>query len=178
MGNLVQYERTDRVVLVVTFIAAFIGLSALLMAGTASAAPSSTWDRVAQCESGGRWNTNTGNGYSGGLQFSPSTWRAHGGKGNPANASREQQIAVAERVLASQGWGAWPECSKKANATAHRPEAKIKTSSKSKSVYRVTSGDTLSKVAARHGTSVQRLMKLNPGVDSQHRIYVGQSLRL
>ena len=84
--------------------------------GTAHAAPDDLWDRIAQCESGGRWNTSTGNGYSGGLQFSPSTWRAHGGKGSAAHASRAEQIRVAERILASQGWGAWPSCSKKVGA--------------------------------------------------------------
>ena len=71
------------------------------------------WDRLAQCEAGGNWATNTGNGYSGGLQFSPGTWAANGGTGNAADASREQQIAVAQNVLARQGWGAWPACSAK-----------------------------------------------------------------
>ncbi len=88
----------------------------IALAGSAEAAPASVWDRVAQCESGGNWSTNTGNGYYGGLQFSPSTWRAYGGTGSAANASREQQIAVAERVLDAQGWGAWPVCSRKAGA--------------------------------------------------------------
>ena len=71
----------------------------------------SVWDRLAQCESGGNWSINTGNGYSGGLQFSPGTWRANGGSGSASNASRAEQIRVAQRVLASQGWGAWPACS-------------------------------------------------------------------
>jgi LysM repeat protein len=71
----------------------------------------SVWDRLAQCESGGNWGTNTGNGYSGGLQFAPGTWRANGGSGSAHNASRAEQIRVAQRVLASQGWGAWPACS-------------------------------------------------------------------
>ena len=71
------------------------------------------WDSLAQCESSGNWGTNTGNGYAGGLQFSPSTWAAYGGTGSAANASREQQIAVAEKVQASQGWGAWPACAAK-----------------------------------------------------------------
>lgn len=71
----------------------------------------SHWDALAQCESGGDWGISTGNGYYGGLQFSMSTWQAMGGSGNPASASREQQIAVAERVLDAQGWGAWPSCS-------------------------------------------------------------------
>ena len=78
-----------------------------------AAAPASTWDSLAQCESGGNWATNTGNGYSGGLQFSQSTWAAYGGTGSAANASREQQIAVAQKVQARQGWGAWPACAAK-----------------------------------------------------------------
>jgi hypothetical protein len=77
----------------------------------------SIWDRIAQCESGGNWADNTGNGYSGGLQFTPGTWTSHGG-GQFApqawQASREQQIIIAQRVQADQGWGAWPVCSRKA----------------------------------------------------------------
>jgi LysM repeat protein len=78
-----------------------------------SAAPASgsVWDRLAQCESGGNWGINTGNGYSGGLQFSQGTWSANGGTGSASSASRAEQIRVAERVRASQGWGAWPACS-------------------------------------------------------------------
>ena len=73
----------------------------------------SVWDSIAQCESGGNWAINTGNGYQGGLQFSPSTWAGYGGTEYAATAdqaTREQQIAVAERVQAAQGWGAWPAC--------------------------------------------------------------------
>ena len=77
------------------------------------AAPVSTWDKVAQCESGGNWATSTGNGFHGGLQFTASTWRSFGGSGMPHQASRTEQIAVAERVLAAQGWKAWPACSHK-----------------------------------------------------------------
>ena len=90
------------------------GAAAAIMAPTASAAPDSDWDRLAQCEAGGNWHINTGNGYHGGLQFNPQTWQANGGGQFAATAdqaSREQQIVVAERVLASQGWGAWPACS-------------------------------------------------------------------
>jgi LysM repeat protein len=90
---------------------ALAGLGLGASAGAATAAPASDWDALAQCESGGNWGINTGNGYSGGLQFSPSTWAAYGGSGSAADASREQQIAVAERVLEGQGWGAWPSCS-------------------------------------------------------------------
>jgi hypothetical protein len=86
--------------------------SAQRSTATASApAGGGVWDRLAQCESGGNWGINTGNGYSGGLQFAPGTWSAHGGTGSAHNASRAEQIRVAERVRASQGWGAWPACS-------------------------------------------------------------------
>jgi resuscitation-promoting factor RpfE len=71
------------------------------------------WDAIAQCESGGNWGINTGNGFSGGLQFTPSTWRANGGSGSANNASREEQIRVAENVLHSQGIGAWPVCGRR-----------------------------------------------------------------
>lgn len=90
------------------------GAAAALMAPTAAAAPDSDWDRLAQCESGGNWSINTGNGYHGGLQFNASTWQAYGGGEFAATAdqaSREQQIVIAERTLAQQGWGAWPACS-------------------------------------------------------------------
>jgi LysM repeat protein len=80
---------------------------------TSTSVGGSVWDRLAQCESGGNWGINTGNGYSGGLQFAPGTWAANGGSGSAHNASREEQIRVAERVRGSQGWGAWPACSSK-----------------------------------------------------------------
>ena len=82
-------------------------------APSAAQAPVSTWDKVAQCESGGNWATSTGNGFHGGLQFTASTWRSFGGSGMPHQASRTEQIAVAERVLDAQGWKAWPACSRK-----------------------------------------------------------------
>ena len=90
--------------------------SGLAAANSASAA-GSVWDSVASCESGGNWSINTGNGYYGGLQFSGSTWRAYGGGGYAPRAdlaSRSAQIAVAQRVLASQGPGAWPTCGARA----------------------------------------------------------------
>ncbi|MEV6613654.1 transglycosylase family protein [Streptomyces sp. NPDC051051] len=85
----------------------------LMAAGNASAATASEWDAVAQCESGGNWSINTGNGYYGGLQFSASTWAAYGGTqyaGTADKASKSQQIQIAEKVLAGQGKGAWPVC--------------------------------------------------------------------
>ncbi|QUR68863.1 transglycosylase family protein [Mycobacterium spongiae] len=97
----------------IAFTGAVLGGGSLAMAGQAAAATDGEWDRVASCESGGNWAINTGNGYHGGLQFSQSTWASHGGdEYAPAAqlATREQQIAVAERVLATQGRGAWPVC--------------------------------------------------------------------
>lgn len=87
--------------------------SAPAPAPTPAAPSGSVWDRLAQCESGGNWAINTGNGYYGGLQFSPSSWAAAGGSGMPHQASRDEQIRVAENLLAMQGWGAWPACSAK-----------------------------------------------------------------
>ena len=79
-----------------------------------SSTPSgSVWDKLAQCESGGNWSINTGNGYYGGLQFSLSTWRAYGGSGYPHKASREEQIRIAKKLQAAAGWGSWPACSSK-----------------------------------------------------------------
>ncbi|MGA9675529.1 MAG: transglycosylase family protein, partial [Mycobacterium sp.] len=71
------------------------------------------WDAIAQCESGGNWGISTGNGFSGGLQFTPGTWRGNGGSGSPNGASREEQIRVAENVLHSQGIRAWPVCGRR-----------------------------------------------------------------
>jgi LysM repeat protein len=99
------------------------------LAIAATPASATNWDAIAQCESSGNWNTNTGNGYYGGLQFSQSTWKAYGGTGSAANASREQQIAVAERVLQGQGIGAWPVCGKKGGGSS-APKATGKTTKK------------------------------------------------
>jgi len=76
-------------------------------------ASGSVWDRLAQCESGGNWHINTGNGFYGGVQFTLATWRAYGGSGLPSSASREQQIAIAQKLQAAAGWGQWPACSAK-----------------------------------------------------------------
>lgn len=82
----------------------------------ADAASDRTWNRLARCESGGRWHIDTGNGYYGGLQISKSTWDGYGGRRFarfPDNATRRQQIRVAERIQNGQGWGAWPTCSQR-----------------------------------------------------------------
>lgn len=104
---------TNRFIKVAAGSIAFGAISAGF-APLASAAPDSDWDRLAQCESSGNWAIDTGNGYQGGLQFAPSTWAAYGGTAYAPSANlatREEQIVVAERVLAAQGWGAWPACS-------------------------------------------------------------------
>lgn len=98
----------------IAFTGAVIGGSGLALgAGHAAAATDEEWDQVAACESGNNWAINTGNGYHGGLQFSPGTWSGNGGGEYAPSAylaTREEQIAVAERVLATQGRGAWPVC--------------------------------------------------------------------
>lgn len=82
-------------------------------------ATSVNWDAVAQCESGGDWSINTGNGYYGGLQFVPATWTANGGTGSPSRASRAEQIRVAENTLRSQGIRAWPVCGARAHSATY-----------------------------------------------------------
>ncbi|MFI7019653.1 transglycosylase family protein [Streptomyces sp. NPDC050164] len=163
-------------------------LGLLAATGNAAAADSGVWDRIAQCESGGNWHINTGNGYYGGLQFAASTWRAYGGTAyapTADQASKSQQIAVATKVQRAQGWGAWPTCSARAGASGGAPAASAAdpvTSAKpapakpsktparstahpdrgsSRGDYTVREGDTLSGVAARHGTTWQHLYAAN-----------------
>ena len=136
-------------------------------AGTASASAPVDWDRIAQCESGNNWSTNTGNGYYGGLQFSQSTWQANGGAGRADQASREEQIRVAENVLRTQGIGAWGTCGRRASAGTPLPvrqgqrpvsgravqravpvaPAAAPSTSNPDGDYTVKDGDTLSRIA-------------------------------
>ncbi len=162
------------------------------LAGTAGAAPDSDWDRLAQCESGGNWSINTGNGYYGGLQFSPTSWRAFGGSGMPHQAGRDTQIAVAERTLAAQGWGAWPSCSRKlglngsaepnrvrASAPVEAPAAAPAPAPAGNGNYTVQAGDTLSRIAARNGTTWQELWNRNTDVLSNPNVLrIGQTLNV
>ena len=101
-----------------TLIGAALTLVPMLFSTATASADSLNWDAVAACESGGNWSTNTGNGHFGGLQFKPATWASNGGRGNPAAASRGEQIRVAERVLATQGLKAWPKCGPRGIAPA------------------------------------------------------------
>jgi hypothetical protein len=95
-------------------------ISAVLLAATlaapADAATRKTWNRLAKCESGGRWHINTHNGYYGGLQISGGTWRAYGGKrlaSMPHKATKGEQVRIARKIQKRQGWGAWPSCSRR-----------------------------------------------------------------
>ncbi|HWC20934.1 MAG TPA: transglycosylase family protein [Flexivirga sp.] len=113
-------QTTTRAVGIGVAAAAALAAAGVATAGDAHAASVSTWDRVAACESGGNWAINTGNGFYGGLQFTHSTWMAYGGGAYASNAnlaSKSAQISVAEKVLASQGPGAWPVCSVRAGLT-------------------------------------------------------------
>ncbi|MFJ4618538.1 transglycosylase family protein [Streptomyces sp. NPDC088812] len=196
-----------RTTAVLTGAALLAPLGLLAATGNAAAADSGVWDRIAQCESGGDWHINTGNGYYGGLQFSASTWRAYGGTAyapTADRATREQQISVATGVQRAQGWGAWPTCSARAGASGGAPDApssgsassgsassgsgstgsgssaggSAETSAKASATasgrsadrvsrggsggdYTVRAGDTLSTVAARHGTTWQRIYAAN-----------------
>jgi len=96
--------------LLATAIAGTLGIVPMAVSTGSANADAVNWDAIAQCESGGNWSTNTGNGAYGGLQFKQATWSANGGVGNPATASRTEQIRVAENVLRTQGLGAWPKC--------------------------------------------------------------------
>ncbi|GAA2227104.1 transglycosylase family protein [Streptomyces nogalater] len=114
-----QPNRINRASLTVTASGAGLALP-LVAAGTAHAADAATWNKVAACESSGDWSVNTGNGYYGGLQFTRSTWEAYGGTRYAPRAdlaTRDEQIAVAEKVLDGQGPGAWPTCSPRAGLT-------------------------------------------------------------
>lgn len=130
------------------------------------------WDAIAQCESGGNWSISTGNGYYGGLQFSMSTWKANGGSGNPANASREEQIRVANNVLQSQGIGAWPVCGKKAGASGGGSAAPAK--SKAKAPATSNNGSGSKKAPAKSAPVAPALVASNPAGD--YTVVAGDSL--
>ncbi|WP_271632195.1 LysM peptidoglycan-binding domain-containing protein [Solicola gregarius] len=194
-------RRSPRIAAATVGAAAAVAVPVVGGMSPASAADDSTWDRLAQCESGGDWSINTGNGYYGGVQFSSSTWSAFGG-GQYAEradlATRAQQIAIAEKVLDGQGWGAWPACSASLGLTdadaAGTPgaptsgdqsepsrdadRAPVDSSSGS---YTVESGDTLSKIAQAEGVDGgwRALYDANrDSVSDPTLIYVGDQLQL
>jgi len=176
-----------------------IALGAASIAIPANAS-SVNWDAIAQCESGGNWHISTGNGYYGGLQFTLSTWHANGGSGNPANASREEQIRVAENVLSSQGIGAWPVCGARGGSSSrstgsssveHRspvqkapqktykaPKAVQSTPKNSAHSYTVEAGNTLSGIGQSLGINWHTLYNKNVDVvgSDPNLIFPGQIL--
>ncbi|MGW1893664.1 transglycosylase family protein [Streptomyces sp. NPDC002004] len=174
-----QPNRINRASLTVSVGGAGLAIP-LVGAGAAHAADVSTWNKVAACESTNNWSVNTGNGYFGGLQFTQSTWEAYGGRAYAPRAdlaTRDQQIAVAEKVLDGQGPGAWPVCGPRAGlmqggaaphvptqgATTHRsgderpadahrkrevkPEATPQARAGRAEMYTVVHGDSLSRIA-------------------------------
>ncbi|MFE9566873.1 transglycosylase family protein [Streptomyces sp. NPDC006487] len=158
----------------------------LILGGPAEAAPASSWEKLAQCESGGNWQINTGNGYHGGLQFAPGTWEAFGGKAYAAQAhlaSKEQQIAVAEKVLASQGAKAWGGCAKHIEGQQPAAETPAETPAGASGAgggggsYTVRSGDTLSRIAELHEMDWKSLYEANWDRIKDPRVIVpGQKL--
>ncbi|MEU7637726.1 transglycosylase family protein [Streptomyces sp. NPDC039016] len=176
----------------------------------AEAVSSGTWDRLAQCESGGDWRIDTGNGFSGGLQFGHSTWHSFGGHAyasRAARASRTQQIQVAERVLARQGWGAWPACSaslglygvprgaahtapaqgqavpKRTHGRPPKPQEKPYKKDRHRvpgGAVTVNAGDTLSGIAVVHGKPWQEIYRQNRQVigEDPNLIYPGTRLQV
>ena len=113
-----SFIRTAKRAVWLVSIAGALAMAPMALSAATANADSVDWDAIAQCESGGNWSTNTGNGHYGGLQFKPSTWASNGGRGHPATASRAEQIRVAENVLQTQGLKAWPTCGSAAGGPA------------------------------------------------------------
>jgi resuscitation-promoting factor RpfA len=165
---------------------AALGAAAVATAPAAHAVPDEVWDRLAQCESSGKWDINTGNGFLGGLQFTPSTWKGFGGSAFAPRAdlaTREQQITVAERTLAAQGWNAWPACSRKLGIRGNTAEPRRAPAAASPALgsdVLVQPGDSLSGIARRAGFARwQALWELNRAVvPDPDMIRPGQRLRL
>jgi nucleoid-associated protein YgaU len=214
-----RYVRARRLI---TTGAVAAGATAVGIGALASPASAAThdWSGVAQCESGGNWSINTGNGFYGGLQFTQGTWAGYGGTAYAPRAdlaSPSQQIAIAEKVLAGQGVGAWPVCGKHltggstsvANAapapapapvqhtttqrvvpqqaapkqtvperaSRYQRSAPVTSSNTPGGNYTVQPGDTLSKIAAAHGTTWRALWQQNrSAVADPNMIFVNQVL--
>jgi hypothetical protein len=154
-------------------VAGAAGTVAMLGPATGAQAKSSVnWDAVAQCESGGNWSINTGNGYYGGLQFSRSTWKAYGGGkyASTANkASRAEQIRIAEKVLDGQGIGAWPVCGKKAgSAKSYQGKNTGGASSAKKSASKSTTHKKSAAKSTTHKKSVKATKSTSVKASGQH----------
>ncbi|GAA2695235.1 MULTISPECIES: transglycosylase family protein [Actinosynnema] len=199
-------ERRSRVLtrLVACAVMGLISGALALVTATGASAQGADWDAIARCESGGNWSINTGNGYYGGLQFNPGTWAANGGSGMPHQASREEQIRVAENVLRSQGIGAWPHCGRgKATgaapaaapaapsggvqtaaapvAAAPAPVAVAGSTDNPDGDYTIQPGETLSSIADAHGIAGgwRALVEKNPEfLTNPDLIYPGHRITL
>jgi len=177
-------------------VAATAVVATALMGASTASADSVNWDAIAQCESSGNWSINTGNGYYGGLQFTLSTWRAYGGSGMPQNASRSEQIRVAENVLRGQGIGAWPVCGARGGSQkAYKAPTRKYSAPAKKYTYKAPSkpsqyigegtvvvkpGDTLSGIAAKYGKDWHKVYAYNRDVvgPNPDLIYPGQRLSI
>lgn len=178
------------------------GLMLGFLGNVGAAQAADKWDQLAQCESGGDWSINTGNGYYGGLQFAQSTWEGFGGTEYAPSADQattSQQKAVAERVLDGQGWGAWPACSAQlglsggsgwsgsassasssssSSSTSDRASrSESRSSSGGGGDYTVQAGDTLGSIASSQGGSWKGIYEANQDViDDPDLIFPGQTL--
>ncbi|WP_240957812.1 transglycosylase family protein [Streptomyces barkulensis] len=172
----------------------------VVAAGSANAASTAVWEKVAECESSGNWSINTGNGYYGGLQFSQSSWEAAGGTQYAPRAdlaTKQEQIAAGEKLLELQGPGAWPTCGPAAGLargsgspdSAPAPqtggESEVRTETERKSAagsHTVAPGDTLHRIATAHGVEGgwQTVYDANRETvgDNPHLIFPGQELTL
>src|SRR4051812_16657051 len=192
-----RYLRTKKVIARAPVAAGATVVGIGVLSSPAQASTTHDWTGVAQCESRGDWNINTGNGYFGGLQFSQGTWAAFGGTALAPRAdlaTPAQQVQVAEKVLTGQGIGAWPTCGKKltegttaaagqASApAAEQPAAPAPTeqSAAPSGSYTVVRGDTVAKIAAANGQSWQDLYQRNAAVIGSNptRIFPGMVLAL
>ena len=188
-------RRSTRRIAATSVTVAAAAAAPMITAGTAHAATDRTWNRLAQCESGGDWHINTGNGYYGGVQFSDSTWDSFGGERFASRAdlaTRAQQIQIAEKVLDGQGWGAWPACSAElgldSGDAAGTPDSADRPSRSGDREpapsgggdYTVRSGDTLSKIARAQGIEGgwRAIWRANPQLSDPNVIQVGQQLAL
>jgi len=191
-------RRSTRRIAATSVTVAAAAAAPMITAGTAHAATDRTWNRLAQCESGGDWHINTGNGYYGGVQFSDSTWDSFGGERYASRAdlaTRAQQIQIAEKVLDGQGWGAWPACSAElgldsgdAAGTPDSPDRPSRNGDRqsrpapapSGGDYTVRSGDTLSKIARAQDIEGgwRAIWRANPQLSDPNVIQVGQQLAL
>lgn len=183
---------------------------AVVAAPMALAAPANAadWDSLAECESSGDWTANTGNGYYGGLQFDPSTWSAYGGDEHAANAndaSREQQIEIAEKVLDAQGANAWPGCTEQQDWTSGSTEDTTESTPDEEATYEVASaeeqpaeeqqeqvptqapegdytvqvGDTLGKIGEKFGVDHHSVFEQNADLlEDPNMIFPGQQLSI